>query len=111
MYQKFFIEMDDGRTFEIDSDARDIRAWEAEHEQSFFRVELSFTTYAQLAYLAGRRTAVLNGEWPDYQTFDAHCVAARGERPKVTIGNPTQPGVTADSSAKSRTSSARSRRK
>ena len=111
MFQRFHIEMDDGQQFDYDSDARDVRAWEAQYEQSFFRTDLSFIQIAQLAYLAGQRNGVLNGQWPDYESFDKHCVSAKGARPSAAIGNPTPQGATADSSAKSRTTSTRSRRK
>ena len=111
MKQTIEVEMDDGVTYLIHADARDIRAWEAEHEKSWFREPLSFTTVTQVAFLAGRRTGVLNGQWSDYETFDKHCINAEGRRESSTIGNPTQKAPTEGSSASSRTNSTASPRR
>jgi hypothetical protein len=99
MYQAYEIEMDDGEKILIESDGRDIRAWEADQDKSLFRTPLSFTVVAQVAYLAGKRTGVLNGKYPSYEDFDAHCVDARGVRDTELVANPTQRGRTAGSSA------------
>jgi hypothetical protein len=92
--------MDDGTLVQIEADARDIRAWEAEHDRSWFTTPTSFTTLAQLAYIAGRRTGTLNGAYPSYQEFDAHCVDARGRTAPV-VDRPTRAGRTAVSSSPS----------
>lgn len=99
------IEMEDGTTFDVDADARDIRAWEAEHDQSWLSVRTSATTIAQLGYLAGRRTGALNGQWPDYETFDAACVWVAMRRDEPLVADPTPPDRTAASSARSRSGS------
>lgn len=78
MKQSYAIEMADGTTYEIHSDARDIRKWEATYGTSYMSTPLSFTEVAQVAYLAGVRTGVLNGRYPTYDSFDAACVDARG---------------------------------
>lgn len=109
MRQTFVVDMDDGTNLVIESDARDVRAWEAAYEQSYFGTRLSFTNIAQVAYLAGKRTGVLNGAYPTYEDFDAHCVDARGKREKDPP-NPTPPDPTVGSSANSRSGSTRSRR-
>jgi hypothetical protein len=105
MRQLMTIEMDDGTRYDLDADGRDIRAWEAEYGRSWFTEDLSFTTLAQLAYLAGKRTGVLNGQWPDYGTFDAHCVEALGRREVPLVGNPTRADRTDGSSVPSRSAS------
>lgn len=107
MRQQLTIEMDDGTTLDVESDARDIRAWEAEYGESWFG-KLTFTKTAQLAYLAGRRTGVVNGQWPTYGSFDAHCVDVRARQEAPLIGDPTRPDRTGGSSARSRSGSARS---
>jgi hypothetical protein len=109
MRQAIHVEMDDGATYDIDADGRDIRVWESTYDQSWFAGGLSFTRVAQVAFLAGRRTGVLNGAYPDYDAFDAHCVEARG-RPAPVVADPTPPVRTDDSSVRSRTGSAPSRR-
>lgn len=111
MKQSLIVEMDDGSTLDIDSDARDVRAWEAEYGQSWMKADMSFTTLAQLAYLAGRRTGVFNGRWPTYTSFDDHCVDARGRPIAPLVANPTRQARTDDSSVSSRATSTRSRRK
>jgi hypothetical protein len=109
MKQPLIVEMDDGTSYDVDADARDIRAWEAQYDASWFATPTSFTNLAQVAYLAGRRTGILNGAYPSYEEFDAHCVDARG-RPGPVVGRPTRAGRTAASSASSPATSAPSRR-
>jgi len=111
MLQTYEIQMDDGSSYTIEADARDIRAWEAEHSESFLNTVLSFTVVAQIAYLAGKRTGILNGQYPTYAEFDSHCVDARGKRDRALVGNPTQKDRTEGSSATSPSGSVRSRRK
>lgn len=105
MRYRMTVEMDDGATFDVDADARDIRAWEAAQDDSWLRVQASHTTLAQLAYHAGRRLGVLNGQWPDYASFDAACVDVRARRDEPLVADPTPPGRTAVSSARSRSGS------
>jgi hypothetical protein len=109
MRQTIEIDMDDGSHLVVESDARDVRAWEAEQDRSYFAAGISFTTVAQIAYLAGKRTGVLNGAYPTYEDFDAHCMEARGKR-DTSAANPTAPDRTGGSSANSRSGSTRSRR-
>lgn len=94
MKQSYEVEMDDGSTYEIDADARDVRRWEAKYEKSYLSSPVSFTEIAQVAYLAGQRTGVLNGQYPSYEDFDAHCVEARGRVKVPTVGSPTPPEAT-----------------
>ena len=110
MRYRMTIEMEDGTTYDVDADARDIRAWEAEHDQSWLRVPASHTTLAQLAYAAGRRSGVLNGQWPSYDAFDARCVGLAFREVEQLVGDPTPPDRTAASSARSRSGSASPRR-
>jgi len=94
MRQNYIVEMEDGTVHEIESDARDIRKWEATYGKSFMTSELSFTEVAQVAYIAGRRTGVLNGTYPTYDAFDAACVDARGKTvagATQLVGDPTRP--------------------
>jgi hypothetical protein len=95
------VEMDDGQTFTVEVDGRDVRAWEAEYGRSWLADRLSFTNMAQVAFIAGRRTGVLNGTWPDYASFDAHCVEATGQRTAPLVADPTRPAPTAGSSSPS----------
>lgn len=104
------IEMADGATFDVDADARDIRAWEAEHELSWLSTRTSATTMAQLAYAAARRTGVLNGQCPDYAAFDAQCVWVQMRRDEPLVADPTPPGRGGGSSACSRPGSTSARR-
>jgi hypothetical protein len=87
------VELDDGTEFEVTSDARDIRRWEAVYGKSWLNTPLSYTEVAQLVYLASARTGVLNGRFPTYDEFDAHCVATEG-LPTPPIANPTPPVAT-----------------
>ena len=105
MRQSMTIEMDDGTSYDVEADGRDIRAWEAEHGRSWFAERLSFTNLAQVAYIAGRRTGVLNGAWPTYDDFDAHCVEAVGRTEAALVTDPTRAGRTGGSSAYSRSAS------
>jgi len=105
----FTVSMDNGTSYDIDADARDIRAWEAEHDASWFATRLSFTTIAQLAHIAGRRTGVLNGAYPDYPAFDAACVDARFRKDEPLVADPTPPDPGGGSSAPSRSGFAASR--
>jgi hypothetical protein len=109
MRQTFELDMDDGTHVVVESDARDIRAWEAEYESSYFTAGITFTTIAQVAYIAAKRTGALNGQYPDYAAFDAHCVEARGKRVKPDA-DPTRPDRTDGLSVNSRSGSERSRR-
>lgn len=109
MRQTIACEMDDGTTVVIEADGRDVRAWEAAYDASWFITPMSFTTVAQVAYLAGKRTGALNGSYPSYEEFDAHCVDARG-RPAPVVARPTKAARTAASSSPSPTASASSRR-
>lgn len=93
MKQTFKVEIDDGTAYEVATDARDIRAWEAEYEQSWFASPLSYIQMAQLAYLAGQRQNLWPGLWPAYKDFDAHCVEVRG-LPAPVVANPTHEGAT-----------------
>lgn len=108
MKQDFNVEIDDGTQLVIASDARDIRAWEAAYGASWFGQRLTFTMLAQVAYLAGQRTGVLNGSYPSYEDFDARCVDVRG-RPAEVIADPTQADRTDGSSVPSRSAATRSR--
>lgn len=110
MRQQMTVEMDDGSSYDMEADGRDIRKWEAEYEKSWLIERISFTSLCQLAFIAGQRTNVLNGQWPSYESFDAHCVSAIGRREPV-IANPTQPDPTDDSSVSSPSNSTRYRRK
>jgi hypothetical protein len=99
--QNYRFEMDDGETFDVSSDARDIRAWEAEYGKSYLSSPLSYTEIAQVAYIAAKRTGVLRDEYPSYKDFDAHCVEARGTRTEGRlIADPMPPEATDDSSAR-----------
>jgi hypothetical protein len=111
MRQTYSIEMDDGTTFDVDADARDIRAWEALYDKSFLQSPLSYTEIAQVAYLAAKRTGVLNGAYVTYEEFDRHCIDARGKRggSGALVANPTRKARTGDSSVDSRSGSTRSR--
>ena len=100
MRQDMHVELDDGTVLEIQADGRDVRAWEALYGRSWLAERLSFTTVAQLAYLAGQRTGVLNGSYPDYESFDAHCTEATGRR-TVIGADPTPPGRTGGGSSTS----------
>lgn len=111
MKQTFTVQMDDGASYRIESDARDIRRWESEYGESFLSKRFSFTTIAQLAYFAGKRTGVLNGAYQSYEDFDAHCVDASGVKEAPLLANPTQQAPTEGSSASSHTGSRRSRQK
>ena len=108
MRQTFVVTLVDGTVHTIEGDGRDVRAWEAEYEQSFLSTAYSLTMITQLAYLAGKRTGVLNGQFPTYADFDAACVDARGKVPRP-IANPTQPVATDARYASSPTGSAASR--
>ena len=92
MIQHYRIEMDDGTSFEVASDARDIRRWESEHGDSYIRTQISMTQIAQLVYLALRRTGQINGRYPSYEDFDAHCVETKGiGAPAPLVADPTPP--------------------
>jgi hypothetical protein len=105
MRQQMTIEMDDGTTFYVEADGRDVRAWEAQYGRSWFAERLSFTNLAQVAYIAGRRTGVLNGAWSTYEDFDAHCVDATGRTEEPLVADPTRAGRTDGSSVRSRSAS------
>jgi hypothetical protein len=100
MKQAFTAEMDDGTAYTIEADARDIRAWEATYDRPWYGASLSFTMLAQLAHIAGQRTGVLNGAYPDYASFDAHCVDMRGS-PVAVVANPTRADRTGASPVRS----------
>lgn len=93
MKHSYRVELDDGETFEVSSDARDIRRWEATYGKSWLDTPLSYTEVAQLVYLACTRSGVLNGRFPTYDEFDRHCVATAG-LPTPPIANPTVPAPT-----------------
>lgn len=100
MRQTYLFEMDDGTTYEVVADARDIRAWEAEYGLSYMATPLSFTEVAQVAYIAARRTGAIGDKYPSYKDFDAHCVEARGKPAQDRLfADPTRPGATDDTSA------------
>lgn len=89
--------MDDGEEFTVETDARDLRAWEAERGTSWLATTLSLTELAQVSYLAAKRTGVLNGRYPTFESFEPHCVDTDGRAIAPPIGNPTQPDRTGDS--------------
>jgi|SRR5215471_6349626 len=99
-------EMEDGQTFIVAADGRDLRRWEVEYKQSWIGTQFGLTHLAQLAYLALRRTKQLNGAYPTYELFDAACTNVTGvtDEPASTedvsvVGLPTQPEATGESSA------------
>lgn len=93
--------MEDGSLIEVQSDARDLRRWEADYKAPIVGQAMSLTYLTQIAYLAMRRQGALNGEYPDYETFDAHCIELNSSRTNLEalVGNPTPPEATEDSSA------------
>jgi len=103
--QRMTIEMEDGTTYDVEADGRDIRAWEAEYAQSWLRTDTSATSVTQLAYLAGRRSGVLNGAWATYDSFDKSCVDVRARLDEQLVADPTPPDRTGGSSARSRSGS------
>jgi len=109
MRLRFAIELDDGTTTEIEQDARDIRAWEAEYGESWLNSPLSFIQTAQVAYLAAVRLGVFGDRFPSYKDFDQHAVEVRGIPNPALIGNPTHEGATDALSSTSRSGSAVSR--
>jgi hypothetical protein len=109
MRQRFAIELDDGTVTEIDQDARDIRAWEAEYGESWLSTPLSYTQTAQIAYLAAVRLGVYGDRFASYKDFDVHAVEVRGIPNPTLVGNPTREGATDAPSSTSRSGSAASR--
>lgn len=106
MRQELTVEMDDGTRYEVEADGRDVRAWEALHERSWFGERFSYTRLTQLAHVACQRAGVLNGRFGSYDEFEAHCVGAEGRTTRPLVADPTQPGRTGVSSASSRSGSA-----
>jgi hypothetical protein len=109
MRLRFAIELDDSSVTEIEQDARDIRAWEAEYGESWLNTPLSYTQTAQIAYLAAVRLGVYGDRFQSYKDFDQHAVEVRGVPNPALVGNPTHEGATAGPSSTSRSGSAVSR--
>jgi hypothetical protein len=105
MRLRFAIELDDGTTVEIEQDARDIRAWEAEYGESWLTTPLSYIQTAQIAYLATVRLGVFGDRFPSYKDFDQHAVEIRGIANPPLVGNPTHEGATDAPSSTSRSGS------
>lgn len=57
--------------WEVVTDGRDMRAWEAQHEQSYVSTDSSLTKWAQLAYVGATRQGLYVGTW---EAFDSRCV-------------------------------------
>lgn len=105
MKYNLIAEMDDGTTYIVSADARDLRRWEAEQGQSWMSTTFGLTHLAQLAYLALRRTGQLNGRYPSYEDFDNACINVTGGSNEPTlddlavVATPTPPEAMGDSSA------------
>lgn len=93
MRATYEIELASGDVFHVDSDARDVRAWEAEYGLSFFDSPWSYTQANQIAYLAAMRQNVFEGRYPSYKDFDAVCVRLDAKVGPQPFGNPTQPAA------------------
>jgi hypothetical protein len=61
--------------FTVSTDGRDVRAWEATFEASWFEKDsASYTDVTYLAYSATKRAGLFEGDW---EAFDAACTAVR----------------------------------
>lgn len=105
MKYNLIAEMDEGTTFIVSADARDLRKWEALNDQSWMGTTFGLTHLAQLAYYALQRTGQLNGRYPTYEDFDNACINVTGgsDEPAgddlAVVSPPTRPEATGDSSA------------
>lgn len=107
MKQRFTVTLDDPVVeFDVTSDGRDMRAWESWKEVAYFEARGSLTKFAELAYLAAKRTGEYDGTWEE---FEARCTGALPvkDNENPTEGEaPTPPAATADSSSTSPSKSA-----
>lgn len=85
---KIVLETPDGeKTDTVTADARDIRNYEAEFQQSFLTTDLSMTQITQLAYVTMKRLGRFKGS---YDVFDNQCTEAEGADDEEDAGRPTQ---------------------
>lgn len=61
MKQKFRVEMEDGSSWEVTADGRDVRTFEASTGESFISTALTYTQLSYLAAAASIRTAQYAG--------------------------------------------------
>lgn len=81
--------VDPDESFDVDTDGRDIRRWEATESASYIRSTTTVTQLAQLAYLAAVRLEQFAGTWEE---FDERCVSVKSRRLDPTLGEaPTTP--------------------
>jgi len=93
------LEKSDGKleTFDVVSDARDIRGYEAEFKESWIATELSFTQMSQLAWITARRARKFSGS---YDVWDAEAVdvsSSEEDEGEVETADPTRRARTAKS--------------
>lgn len=61
-------------TLAVSVDGRDVRAWEARHDESFTAKQLTHTKIAELAFFAAARSGAYAG---GYDSWMSDCVWAR----------------------------------
>lgn len=71
------LELTDGTTYTVAYNGIDLRAYEAAFNASVLSEPMSLTMLTWLAWAAGKRTGVLNGEWQAWATFEQQCTGVR----------------------------------
>lgn len=82
--QRIRLELEDGTEVETEYDGRDLRAWEAEFEQSALGERLSVSMLTWLGHHAAIRRGDLNGAMTEYEAFDKVCVSVQALRTRPT---------------------------
>lgn len=81
------VELDDGRTFVVRADGRDIRAWEGRHGESFIAADFSYTLMTELAGTAAVRSGDWGGTFEEFMEHAVNVAEAPGDE-----GGPTGKG-------------------
>ena len=78
------VELATGDTHTVEYNGIDLRAYEAAFDASVLVEPMSLTMLTWLAWSAGKRTGVLNGQWQEWPTFEQQCTGVRVVRDVAT---------------------------
>jgi hypothetical protein len=87
---------DDGDTFYVEADSRDVYAWESADRRrhlGMIQTTPKMTDLGELAWRAAQRTKVWTGDLDDFRRCVAFAPVEQGSEPGADLLDPTRPAV------------------
>jgi hypothetical protein len=89
--QKVRLELEDGTEVVAEYSAIDLRTWEKIHRKSALDESMSVSMLTWLGWNAAKRQGSINGQYANYDAFDAACTSVEGvnDEPEDEEDSPT----------------------